>query len=189
MGLTLAATLGVYGQEGQERKTRQAYGPEKKPAPKQMTQEQMYELSKKASVKLPSGPRFYVAPIEGMNAFSMLLTDGSGNNVTGSFSAEQVSIFESVLRAARDFALSDEKVGQGTPVITRFMDQHEWSMFVDVGKLGTKSRFYVSLETINGKVTADAGEITRGSKKEQKALFLTILNELEQAKTGTLPAR
>ena len=114
----------------------------------------------------PSGPSFYIARVEGgMSMFSVLLADGAGNTVAGTFTLQQVDVFEAVLQAAKVFALTDEKVGSSTPITTRLMEQHEWSLFVDVSKIGNQSRFYVSLITPHGKLTAPAGEVTRGSKK------------------------
>ncbi len=119
--------------------------------------------------------------------FNVLLGDGSGNTVAGMFTLQQIVAFEAVLQAAQAFALTDEKVGSGKPIITRLMEQHEWSLFVDVSKIGNQSRFYVSLTTPQGKLTAEAGEITRGSKKEPSALLLEILSQLRAVKAGITP--
>lgn len=139
-------------------------------------------------MKPPSGPSFYIAPVEGSTSmFNVLLGDGSGNTVAGMFTLQQIVAFEAVLQAAQAFALTDEKVGSGKPIITRLMEQHEWSLFVDVSKIGNQSRFYVSLTTPQGKLTAEAGEITRGSKKEPSALLLEILSQLRAVKAGITP--
>ncbi len=136
-------------------------------------------------IKPPSGPSFYIAPVEGSNSmFSVLLGDGSGNTVAGTFTIQQIDVFEAVLQAAKAFALTDEKVGSGSPITTRLMEQHEWSLFVDVSKIGNQSRFYVSLITLGGKLTAPAGEITRGSKKEPSALLLDWLSRVSEVKGG-----
>ena len=138
----------------------------------------------------PSGPSFYIGPVEGSNSmYSVLLADGGGNTVAGTFTLHQIVVFEAVLEEARTFALNDEKVGSGSPMTTRLMEQHEWSLFVDVTKIGDKSRFFVSLITPQGKLTAPAGEITRGSKKEQTALLLDILAQVRNAKGGMSPSR
>jgi hypothetical protein len=136
----------------------------------------------------PSGPSFYIASVEGSTSmFSVLLGDGGGNTVAGTFTLQQIDVFEAVLQAAKAFALTDEKVGSGTPITTRLMEQHEWSLFVDVSKIGNQSRFYVSLITLQGKLTAPAGEITRGSKKEPSALLLDWLSQVRDAKVGVKP--
>lgn len=138
--------------------------------------------------KPPSGPSFYIAPVEGSTSmYSVLLGDGGGNTVSGTFTLQQIDVFEAVLEAAKAFALTDEKVGSGTPITTRLMEQHEWSLFVDVSKIGNQSRFYVSLITPHGKLTAPAGEITRGSKKEPSALLLDWLSLVRDAKGGAKP--
>lgn len=138
----------------------------------------------------PSGPSFYIAPLEGSTSmFSVLLGDGGGNTVAGTFTLQQIDVFEAVLQAAKAFALTDEKVGVGAPITTRLMEQHEWSLFVDVSKIGNQSRFYVSLITPHGKLTAAAGEITRDSKKEPSALLLSWLTQIRDAKAGAKPVQ
>ena len=136
-------------------------------------------------VRPPSGPSFYISPIEGTKGmFSILLGDGGGKTVAGSFSLQQVEIFEAVLEAAKAFAFTDEKVGSSSPITTRLMDQHEWSLFVDVSKLGKQSTFYISLITPQGKLTTVAGEITRDSKKEPSALLLDVIGKINEAKNA-----
>ena len=138
--------------------------------------------------RVTPGPSFYIAQFGGNNRlFSVLLSDGNGRNVSGSFTLQQIDVFEAVLEAAMAFALTDEKVGSGAPIITRLMEQHEWSLFVDVSKKGNESRFYVSLITLHGKLTAEAGEIIRGSKKEPSALLLKMLSQVQNAKAGVKP--
>lgn len=140
-------------------------------------------------IKPPSGPSFYIAPIDGSRGmFSLLLADGN-LTVAGSFTQQQVDVFEAVLVAAKEFAQTDEAVGTSAPIITRLMDQHEWSLFVDVSKVGDRSRLYVSLITPGGKLTADAGEIVRGSKKESSALFLKMLSQIQEAKVAAATPR
>jgi hypothetical protein len=142
----------------------------------------------KHGVRPPSsGPSFYIGPIEGSPLFSVLLADGSGTSVTGSFNEHQIEVFEAVLQVAKDFALTDESVGTTAPITTRLMDQHEWSLFVDVSKFGKQSRLYVSLVTVGGRLTAPAGEITRGSNKEQNALLFDILSRVQLARAGIKP--
>ncbi|HSB11549.1 MAG TPA: hypothetical protein VLM38_18820 [Blastocatellia bacterium] len=135
-------------------------------------------------LKPPSGPSFYIASIEGSKGmFSVLL--GNGNTtVAGSFTERQIEVFEAVLVAAKEFAQTDEAVGKSAPITTRLMDQHEWSLFVDVSKVGDRSKLYVTLITPDGKLTAEAGEIVRGSKKEPSALLLKMLSQVQEAKTA-----
>ena len=132
----------------------------------------------------PSGPSFYIAPIESTKGmFSVLLANGN-TTVAGSFTSRQVEVFESVLAAAKDFALSDEAVGKSAPIITRLMDQHEWSLFVDVSKVNDRSKIYVTLITPSGKLTVEAGEIVRGSKKEQTAMLFKMISQVQDAKVA-----
>ena len=138
----------------------------------------------------PSGPSFYIAPVdESPSTFSVLLTNETGNSVAGTFTRQQIDVFEAVLDSAKVFALNDEKVGSATPITTRLMEQHEWSLFVDVSKIGDKSRFYISLITPQGRLTAAAGEITRGSKKEPSALLLDILAQIRTVQGGGKPVQ
>jgi hypothetical protein len=119
--------------------------------------------------------------------FSILLADQAGKTVSGTFSLHQIEIFEAVLEAAKTFAFTDEKVGSSSPITTRLMDQHEWSLFVDVSKVGKKSMFFISLATPQGKLTAGAGEITRDSKTEPSALFLEVIEKVHEAKVAAKP--
>src|SRR5213593_4853343 len=134
------------------------FGQEKsKPPQREFTPAELRELQKRA-VRAPSSGTagFYIAPIEGgRGTFSALLTDANGKSVSGTFTLQQVDVFEAVLEASKEFALNNEKVGSGTPIVTRLMEQHEWSFFVDVSKIGDESRLYVSLVTPTGKLTAE----------------------------------
>jgi hypothetical protein len=156
-------------------------GKPKKPRPEENEEQSLLRSTK--GIAPPSGARFYIGPIQGTEQFSILLTDGS-RMVTGSFTAHQVDVMEAVLLAAKEFAMTDEKVGSNAPVTTRLMDERERAFFVDVAKIGNRSRFYVSLDTMNGKVITPAGEILRDSKKEPSGLLVTMLTQIQQAKSG-----
>lgn len=155
-----------------------------KPGPGGKPSNESPEPDPNKGIKPPSGPSFYIAPVEAAKGtFSVLL--GNGNTtVAGSFTRQQVDVFEAVLLTAREFAQNDEAVGKSTPIITRLMDQHEWSLFVDVSKVGDRSRLYVTLITPVGKLTADAGEIIRGSKKEPTALLFKMISQVQDAKAA-----
>jgi hypothetical protein len=158
--------------------------------PQQQSAIDFEHINPRKVIKPPSGPSFYIGPVEGsVSMFSVLLGDGGGNTVAGTFSLQQIDVFEAVLEAAKTFALTDEKVGSSAPITTRLMEQHEWSLFVDVSKIGDKSRFYISLVTSQGKLTAPAGEIIRGSKKEHSALLLDILSQVKDARVGLKPSQ
>lgn len=153
-----------------------------------LSAKKMREMEKRG-LRPPSGPSFFIGPVEGSALFSLLLSDGNGASVSGSFTRYQVEVFEAVLQAAKDFALTDEAAGTGAPITTRLMDQHEWSLFVDVTKAGNQSRLYLSLVSISGRLTAQVGEITRGSKKEQSPLLFDILSRVREAGAGIQPQR
>jgi hypothetical protein len=151
-----------------------------------MSPKKLREMEKHG-IKPPSGPSFFIGPVEGSALFSILVSDDSGRTVNGSFTPHQIEIFEAVLQAAKDFASTDEAVGTTAPITTRLMDQHEWSLFVDVSKIGNQSRLYLSLVSISGRLTVQAGEITRGSKKEQSPLLFDILSRVRDARAGIRP--
>lgn len=152
----------------------------------EMSAKKLREMEKHG-LKPPTGPSFFIGPVEGSPLYSILLADGSGKSVTGSFTEHQVEVFEAVVQAAKDFALTEEFVGTNTPITTRLMDQHEWSLFVDVSKMGNKSTIYLSLISMHGRLTAPVGELIRGSKKEQSALLFDILSRIQAARTTIKP--
>jgi len=157
-----------------------------KPAPTpQQSALDLERMNMRKGIKPPTGPTFYISPVEGTASnFSVLLADADGNTVAGTFTLQQIEVFEAVLEAAKTFAMTNEKVGSSAPITTRLMEQHEWSLFVDVSKVGDKSRFFISLITPQGRVTAPAGEITRDSKKEQSALLLDALVQVTNARAA-----
>jgi hypothetical protein len=164
------------------------FAQERTKKPPQKPEIDLERIDSRKRLKPPSGPSFYIAPFEGSTSmFSVLLAGSGGNTVAGTFTLQQLVVFEAVLQAAQAFALTDEQVGSGKPITTRLMEQHEWSLFVDVSKIGNQSRFYVSLITPQGRLTAEAGEITRGSKNEPSALLLDILSQVQAAKAGITP--
>ena len=163
-------------------------GQEKQKPSSDLSQKKLREMEKHG-LRPPSsgGPSFFIGPVEGSQLFSVLLADGSGRTVSGSFNEHQIEVFEAVLQAAKDFALTDESVGTSAAITTRLMDQHEWSLFVDVSKINKQSRLYVSLVSVSGRMTTPAGEITRGSKNEQNPLLFDILSRVRDARAGIKP--
>ncbi len=100
-----------------------AQGQEKtKPPKKEISPKELIERQKKV-LRAPTGgsSSFYIAPIDTAGLFSVLLTDASGQSLAGTFSLQQIEVFEAVLEASKVFALSNEKVGSGTPITTRLM--------------------------------------------------------------------
>jgi hypothetical protein len=165
------------------------FGQEKsKPLPRDLSPKELRELQRNTMRRAPGeGASFYIAPIDGGRGFSVLLTDANGQSLSGTFSFQQVEVFEAVLEASKAFALNNEKVGSGTPIITRLMEQREWSLFVDVSKIGDESSLYVSLVTPTGKLTTEAGKINRASKKPPSALLLKMLTQVQEAKANFKP--
>jgi hypothetical protein len=160
--------------------------PTKPDVSSELSAKRMREMEKNG-LRPPSGPSFFIGPVEGSPLFSVLLADGAGKSVNGAFNEHQIEIFEAVVQAAKDFALTEEGVGAKAPITTRLMDQHEWSFIVDVSKVGNKSRLYLSLISPTGRLTAPVGEITRGSKKEQSPLLFDILSRIHAARAGISP--
>ncbi|MFY9609607.1 MAG: hypothetical protein WAU45_13440 [Blastocatellia bacterium] len=154
--------------------------------PKQFTPAELAEMSR-GKRRPPTGASFYLAPIAGAkNQYSLLLTDADNRTVAGTFRLSQISIFQALVIAAKEFAETNESVGTtAKPVTTRFRDKDELSFVIDVQKTATHSRFFVSMNCVSGKITVDAGAIKRGSKEEGDALFLKILPRVEVVLAGS----
>jgi len=154
------------------------------------------ELHDKAK-KLPAGTSFYIEAVAGPPIqYSILVTDGNNRSVPGSFVRPQIDIFEALLIAARDFALTEEEAGTvSQPKVTRFTDKHETAFIIDVQKAGAESHFFVTLQTLFGTLTIDAGAIRRAVKKGEQEpsepLFYKIISRVQAAKAAdpTLPQR
>jgi hypothetical protein len=163
-----------------------SFGQEKKkPTPPPMSPEKMREMAKHA-LRAPSGKSFYIEPLgENHASYSLLLTDENNRTVAGTFRSAQIEIFEVLMEEARKFAETDEAAGvPGSPKTTRFMDKDEKSFIVDVEKVGMESHFYVTLQTLQGTLTVDAGVIKRGSKKNTP-LFYAMITRVQAAKNST----
>lgn len=163
-----------------------ALSQEKKKSTHDLTEQRMSELERKAH-RIPSGPNFYIAPIDGTRDFSVLLTDAGNRSLPVPLTGHQVDVLEALLLAAKEFAQTDEAVGGGTAITTRLMDKDEPSVIVDVSKLGNRSVVYLTLTGLHGKMTMNAGEIIRGSKKEPDAFFLRVLAQVQEAKSNARP--
>ncbi len=137
-------------------------------------------------LRAPSGKGFYIEPLgEDHSTFSVLLTDDKNQTVAGTFRRAQIEIFEVLMEEAKKFAESDEAVGApGSPKTTRIVDKEEKSLIVDVEKVGLESHFYVTLRTLQGTLTVEAGVIKRGSKKNTP-LFYAMLTRVQAAKNST----
>ncbi|MGA9772943.1 MAG: hypothetical protein WBV94_28185 [Blastocatellia bacterium] len=139
----------------------------------------------KTVLRAPSGKGFYIESLgEDHATFSLLLADDKNQTVAGTFRRAQVEIFEALMEEARKFAESDEAAGApGSPKTTRFMDKDEKSFIVDVEKVGLESRFYVTLQTLQGTLTVEAGMIKRGSKKNTP-LFYAMITRVQAARNS-----
>lgn len=161
--------------------------PAKSPPPqRELRPEEREWLDNRAGKKLipPSGTGFYIeAMTSPPGRYSMSLSDGEGRFVSDTFTQMQIDIFEAIMIEARKFAQTDQNVGTARHMITRFFDRQEPGIFVDVLKLGQQSRFFITVRSVTGKVTIDAGEIKRGDQ-QSKPLFYEILSRLQSAKAS-----
>ena len=159
---------------------------EKPKGPKQFTPAELAEMSK-AIKRPPAGANFYLAPISDTpNQYSLLLTDPDNRAVAGTFVLSQISIFQALVIAAKEFAETNESAGTtAKPVTTRFRDKDEPSFAIDVQKTATHSRFFVSMNCVAGKITVDAGAVKRESKEQGNALFLKILPRVQAVLAGS----
>jgi hypothetical protein len=151
-----------------------------KPKSQELTQKQLSELDRRAKMKAPSGAGFYIAPIaEIPGRYSLVLTDQDGRHVSESFAESQIVIFEAIMVEAGKFARTDESVGTKKPVITRFYDKKEPAFLVDVAKLRDHSQFFVTIKSLTGHLTVDAGTLRRGGEEKTSTLFTTILSKVQ----------
>jgi hypothetical protein len=156
--------------------------------PSEMPLKEQLKLDKKAVIKIPSGASFYISPIEQRPShFSILLSDADNRTVADSFSFGQIQVFEAVMVEAEKFAKTDEAAGTAAaPKVTRFVDKKEPSFIIDVEKAGAQSRFYVTLDCLNGHITVDAGAIKRDGK-DHETLFSRILSRIQAVKPASGP--
>ena len=159
---------------------------EKQP-PKLPSAKELKKQSENATLRIPKGASFYIEPIEqNPNNYSLLLSDADNRSVATNFSLNQIQIFEAVMVEAKKFAENSESAGTvAAPMITRFVDKKEPSIIVDVEKAGLQSRFYVTLNCLNGKVTVDAGAIKRDGKEHQ-TMFANLLSRIQVLKSMAL---
>jgi hypothetical protein len=169
-------------------KVAQGQSPKPKPAPKQLSEEELYKRHLKG-VKPPTGLSFYIAPIkETPGKFSLLLSSEAREFIAEIFRLEQLAVFEAIALEARKFAENSEAVGLKKAIVTRFFDKNEPGFVVDVAKVGRVSRFYVTLKGLTQQMTVEAGEITRGeTDREIKPFFFDIISRLEATRSGQYP--
>lgn len=163
-----------YAQEKQEKKKG-----------RRPSQKELEKLSRKATIHPPSGADFYIAPIAAIpGRFSLVLSDFDGRFVSDSFGEEQIMILEAIMVEARKFAQTDEAAGTTKPVITRFYDKKEPAFIVDVAKLRDRSQFFITIKSLTGHLTVDAGTIKRGDEKASP-FFYTILSRVQARGTAS----
>jgi len=168
----------------------------KQRGPSEMPMQRQMELHNKAK-KLPTGTSFYIEVVPGPPIqYSILVTDENNRSVPGSYVRPQIDIFEALLLAGKQFALTEEEAGTASqPKVTRFTDKHEPAFIIDVQKTAAESHFFLTLQSLFGRLTIDAGAIKRNVKKgEQEApepLYYNIITRVQQAKTTdpTIPQR
>ena len=151
-----------------------------KAPPKEIPLKEQQRMDKMAIIKIPSGPSFYIAPIrERPNSVSFLLSDAENRTLADSFLLSQLEVFEAVMVEAEKFAKTDEAAGTvDAPKITRFVDKKEPAFVVDVEKAGIRSKFYVTINSLTGHLTVDAGTIKRDGKEHAPTLFSKILSRV-----------
>lgn len=120
--------------------------------------------------QLPENPKQY----------SLVLSDNDERSISGVFSVDQLQVLRAIMAEAEKFALSEQAVGAKEPITTRFADKQEQAFVVDVEKLGNQSRLFLTISSEIGRMTADAGRIIRGTKREE-GFFFDLLSRLESA--------
>ena len=138
-----------------------------------------------------NGPRFTLTQSQqNPTEFDLILSDGEESSVSGTFFIDQLYNFRDLLLEAKKFAFSDEAVGKDDAVTTRFSNKEERAFAIDVSKQGPQSRFFVSIKTLLGQITVNAGAISRTDKREE-GLFFDILNRVQSqiAKSTGQPAK
>lgn len=129
----------------------------------------------------PQGSNYSLTKLpEDSDHYSLVLSDGDEQTISGNFSVDQLQILRAVMIEAERFARNDEAAGTTSPITTRFSDKRERSFIVDVEKLGFQSRLFFTLKTEIGRITLTAGRIVRSTKREE-GFFFELLSRLESA--------
>ncbi len=108
---------------------------------------------------------------ESLTDFALILSDGEERSVSGTLFIGQLYTFRELLLEARKFAFTEEAVGKDEPITTRFSNKDERAFTIDVSKRGNQSQFFVTIKTLIGSMTVDAGAVNRSDKKEEGLLF------------------
>lgn len=154
---------------------------EKKAAPKPLTPEELQKMDK-GKRRPPTGASFQITPIESVKGVCLaLLVDGEGRTLEELFQFDKLPVMEAIVAEAKKFGLTEEAVGNGKAITTRFSDKQVSNFVVDVSKLGKQTHFYVTVQNQHGKITLDAGTIKRGDP-EATAFLYDILAKIQAAK-------
>ena len=176
---SIAAPVNSFGQKWSAQK-------EAKPRPREYTAEELAEMSRRAEErrninKTPSSDFFYISSVGGNpDALIIVLANADKNEVSQIFHIKQVLVFEALMNAAKEFAQTEESVGANKPLTTQFFDKQVPAFIVDVTKMGSESRFFITIKGFNNKVTLDAGAIKR-EDRETVTVFHDILSRLQAA--------
>ena len=135
--------------------------------------------SKRKKRATPGANFRLTASTEGPGRFNLYISDGEETVVSGSFSSDQIKNFRDVMEEARSFALTDEAVGKGEPQTTRFFNDEDDALIIDVMKFENQSQVFVTYETEVGRITVEGGTLNRQEKKEA-GLFYDLLSKVEQ---------
>jgi len=132
------------------------------------------------SVSTPSASINLNRVPENPSEFSLIVSDGEEQIVSGMFEVEQLKTVRDIMLEAKKFAFSEESVGKDEPITTRFASDESPAFVVDVVKFGTSSQIFITYSTENGVITVDAGTVYRNNKQEQ-GLFFNFLSRLESS--------
>ena len=125
---------------------------------------------------------------ESPEQYNVIVSNSEEVVVSAVFSIAQLKVFRDMFEEARAFALTNESVGRERPMTTRFSSRAEPALFVDIAKFGNQSQFFITLANESGRITIEAGSITRGSGKSDQGLFFDIKSRITKAaSTGSSP--
>lgn len=178
-----SACLAATAQDEPPRKTKQS---------SVVSPEKQREIIRNAK-PMPEGTTFYIEAVPGPYVqYTILVTDQDHHTLPGNFVRQQLEIFEALLLAAKQFALTEEEAGtKAQPKVTRFMDKNEKAFIIDVQKAGPISRYFLTLQTLYGKLTIDAGAVMRVNVKGEKGLpdplFDKIITRVQEVKNAPPP--
>ncbi len=118
--------------------------------------------------RLPENPKQY----------SLVVSDSNERVVSGNFSIDQLQVLREIMVEAAKFARTGDAAGTRNAITTRFADQQEKSFIVDVQKLGPESDLFLTLDTEGGRLTSEAGHLSRSLRRDS-GFFFDLLSRLE----------